>query len=153
MKKFIVGLFVIAFVQFMNVACFAATGDPVIEGKAAASITVTGTLTAGGSDIQGGQTVNITPVTTATYDIQTTDYILHVTYTTTGPVTSLTLLTAQCVDGRIIRIKDAGGNAATNNITVDTEGSETIDGVSTFVLNTNGEAVDFYAYDGNWFVN
>ena len=38
-------------------------------------------------------------------------------------------------------IKDIGANAGTNNIIIATEGSETIDGSSTYVLNTNREAI------------
>jgi len=104
-------------------------------------------------DIQGGQTVNITTVNAATYDLLVTDYILHVTYTPTGAVTSLTLPTAQCVSGRTILIKDAGGNAGTNNITIDTQGSETIDGAAIYTLNTDYEAISLYSDGSNWFAN
>ena len=90
-------------------------------------------------------------VDTATYDLLTNIDLLHVTYTLTGPVTSLTLSTAQMMDGRQIDIKDAGGNAGTNNITIDTEGSEKIDGLDTFVMNMNDEEITLYALNGNWF--
>ena len=103
-------------------------------------------------NVQGGQTVKITTVNSATYDLLITDYILNVTYTATGAVTSLTLPTAQVTAGRIIRIKDAGGLAGTNSITVDTQGSETIDGNSTYVLNTNHEAISIYSDGTNWYV-
>ena len=76
----------------------------------------------------------ITTVNAATYDLLETDYILHVTYTVTGAVT-ITLPTAQTVSGERIIIKDAGGNAGINNITIDTEGSETIDGDDTAIIN------------------
>ena len=102
--------------------------------------------------VSGGQIGNITTVTSATYDVLISDYILHVTYTATGPVTSLRLMTAQTVAGRIIHIKDAGGNAGTNNITITTEGSETIDGAATKVLNTNYQSVSLYSDGSNWFV-
>jgi len=72
----------------------------------------------------GAQFVNTTTVNAATYDLLSTDYILNVAYTSTGAVTSLTLPTAQCVDGRTIFIKDTGNKAYINNITIDTEGSE-----------------------------
>ena len=83
----------------------------------------------------GGRFVNITTVNAATYDLLVTDDILNVTYTATGAVTSLTWPTAQMTAGRIVTIKDAGLNANTNNITIDTGGSETIDGAATLTIN------------------
>jgi len=100
---------------------------------------------------KGGNTP-FTIVNAATYDVLTSDLLLHVTYTTTGAVTSLTLPTAQVVQGRELIVKDAGGNAGTNNITVDTEGSETIDGAATAVINGNYDAARFYSDGTNWFV-
>lgn len=99
-----------------------------------------------------GSKVGVTTVNAATYDLLVTDYILHVTYTGTGAVTSLTLPSAQVVSGRVIHIKDAGGNAGTNNITIDTEGSETIDGSATAVINSNYSAYSLYSDGSNWFV-
>lgn len=101
--------------------------------------------------INGGLTRNVTIVNAATYDLLITDDILHVTYTTTGPVTSLTLPTAQTVNGRTITIKDASGNSTINNITIDTEGSEKIDGQDTRILNSDYESVQLYSDGTNWF--
>jgi hypothetical protein len=100
----------------------------------------------------GSITRNTTTVNAATYDLATTDDILNVTYTTTGAVTSLTLPTAQCVDGRVIVIKDAGGNASTYNITIDTEGTEKIDGGDTFIINGDYDSITLYSDGSNWFV-
>jgi len=93
---------------------------------------------------------HITVVNAATYDLLPSDDILNVTYTATGAVT-ITLPTAQCVAGRTIVIKDAGGNAGTNNITIDTEGSETIDGAATEVISSNYDSVTIYSDGSNWF--
>ena len=95
--------------------------------------------------------VNITTVNTATYDLLVTDYLLNVTYTETGAVTSLTLPSAQTIEGRVIVIKDTG-NASTYSITIDTEGSETIDGDATLILDSDYEAVNLYSDGSNWFV-
>lgn len=95
---------------------------------------------------------NITTVNTATYDLLVSDYILHVTYTATAAVTSLTLPTAQVVAGRKITIKDAGGSAGTNNITIDTEGAQTIDGAATAVINGNYDYITLYCDGSNWFI-
>ena len=64
---------------------------------------------------------------------------------------TITLPTASVVKGRAFIIKDEDGNAATNNITVATEGSETIDGAATYVLTSNYESVGLYSYGTNWF--
>jgi len=100
----------------------------------------------------GGRVKNVTTVNAATYDLLITDEILHVTYTGTGAVTSLTLPTAQVIAGRTIVIKDAGGNSATNNITIDTEGSETIDGAATFVIEEDYSSVSLYCDGSDWYV-
>ena len=102
--------------------------------------------------VNGGLSIDTTTVNVATYDLLVTDYILNVTYTTTGAVTSLTLPTAQTTDGRMIIIKDAAGNAGTNNITIDTEGSETIDGIATAVISTNYSSLSLYSDGSNWFI-
>jgi len=93
---------------------------------------------------------NSTVVNVATYDLLPTDYLLRVTYTSTGAVTSLTLPTAQVVAGRKIIVKDSGGLAGTNNITIDTEGDETIDGAATLVINTNYSSKTIYCNGTNW---
>lgn len=105
-----------------------------------------------GITISGAQKVNETTVNAATYDLLATDYILNVAYTTTGAVTSLTLPTAQCVAGRAIVIKDTGGLSGTNNITIDTEGSETIDGDETAVINSDYSSINLYSDGSNWFI-
>lgn len=73
---------------------------------------------------------NVTTVSTATYDVVPSDQVLHITRTSTGTC-AIDLKTAQLQAGRVILFKDAGGNCSTYNITVTTEGSETIDGGAT----------------------
>lgn len=56
----------------------------------------------------------------------------------TGSATSVTLPnTASLTVGKVIIVKDAKGDAATNNITITGNNSETIDGQSNYVLNNN----------------
>lgn len=100
----------------------------------------------------GGLERNITTVNAATYDTLETDHILHVTYTGTAAVTSLTLMSATCTDGRVLVIKDAGGNAAANTITIDTEGAETIDGSPTAIINGNYDSLSLYCESSNWYI-
>jgi len=94
----------------------------------------------------------VTTVNVATYDVLASDRRLNIAYTVTGAVTSLTLPTAQAVNGRTIKIKDSGGSAGSNNITIDTEGAEKIDGENTFVMNSNYESEEFYSDGINWFI-
>jgi len=103
-------------------------------------------------DIGGSHKVNVTTVNAATYDLVGTDYILNVTYTGTGAVTSLTLPTAQTKEGRVIHIKDAAGNAGTNTITIDTGGTEKIDGQDTLVINADYNSASLYSDGSNWFI-
>ena len=109
---------------------------------------------AGGIDSQFIQSYgaiyrHITTVNTATYDLLASDDILNVTYTATGAVT-ITLPTAQCVAGRVIVIKDARGNAGTNNITVDS--TDNIDGAGTYVINSDYGSITLYSTGTTWMV-
>lgn len=68
--------------------------------------------------------------------------------TTSGPATA-TIQSADIVDDTLFIIKDEFGNASTNNITIDTQGSETIDGVSSVDIQVNYGVVRLMARSGN----
>ncbi len=68
---------------------------------------------------------------------------------TTVPRT-ITLATAAVVEGKLLDIKDESGAAATNNIIIDTEGSETIDGLVSISITKNFGAVRLYVNGPNW---
>ena len=99
----------------------------------------------------GGRNKSVVTVAAATYDLLATDEIVLVDYTTTGAVTSFTLPTAQVVDGRTFQVYDVDGNAGTNNITLDTEGTEKINGADTFVMATDSQAITVTCDGTNWF--
>jgi hypothetical protein len=100
----------------------------------------------------GGIVHNVTTVADSVYTTEISDTFIHVTYTATGAVT--VTLSTECanVEGLPLHIKDAGGNAGTNNITIDTEGSETIDGSATVTISSNDDSVSLYSDGSNWFI-
>lgn len=65
---------------------------------------------------------------------------------------TVTLDTDDVIDGNIIIIKDEAGTASSaNNITIATEGSETIDGASTQTITTDYGVLRLYSNGTNWF--
>ena len=108
-----------------------ANGDWTIDGD----MTVTGSLTN-----------NVTEVSIVTV-LLPSDNILHVLIGCT-----ITIPSAQIVDGREITIKDATFNASVENITIVTEGAETIDGAANLLIDTDGGSYTLYFYDGNVFI-
>ena len=87
-------------------------------------------------------------VTSATYTGKAGDRMIGVNRA--GAVT-VTLPTAQLRPGRRYAVKDEFGAAATNNITVATEGSETIDGSATDTISDNYGSKTYYSDGSNWF--
>jgi len=65
---------------------------------------------------------------------------------------TITLDTDDVVDGRVIIIKDEAGTAnSANNITIATEGAETIDGAATITISVDFGAARLYSDGTNWF--
>lgn len=85
----------------------------------------------------------------ANYKTTASDYIVGVD--TSGGAVTITLGSATVTEGRFVIIKDEKGNAGTNNITVATEGSETIDGSASITISSNYGAVILYSDGSNWF--
>ena len=85
------------------------------------------------------------------YSVSTsTDYLL---IQTSGGVVRVVLPLASVMgSGRRFMIKDATGNAATNNITIAVSGTDTIDGASSFVVDVNFASVSVLSDGSNWFV-
>jgi len=89
--------------------------------------------------------------TSATVNFLQTSDILLVSYTATGAVT-VNLPPAAAMVGRTIRIKDSGLNATTFNITIDANGSETIDGATTALIDTDAGALSLYSDGASWHI-
>jgi len=94
---------------------------------------------------------NVTTVNDATYDLLAADDILHVTRTATGAC-AIEWKTAQIVSGRVVIIKDAGGNASAFNITLTGESGETIDGAASAVISGDHDSITVYSDGTNLFV-
>ena len=125
------------------------------------TLTIDGSPPESGSEIQAidGDTV-LTPtglnsfliVTRSSVDVSTTGEDIIAIDDTTIPRT-VTLTTGgltQYIE-RILTIKDESGNAGTNNITIDTQGSELIDGVANLVITVNYGSVTIYSDGINFF--
>ena len=83
----------------------------------------------------------------------TTTIANEVILVNTDAARAIELGTAATVDGKVIIIKDSDGTGATtNNITVSTEASETIDGSATYTLNADRESVTLVSNGTNWFI-
>jgi len=70
------------------------------------------------------------------HTVSSTDYIILATGTA-SPVRKVTLPAISGQQGRIIIVKDASGNAGSNGLEVDGNGSETIDGSADKLINSN----------------
>lgn len=71
--------------------------------------------------------------------------------TSTASARTITLDTDDVIDGLIIIVKDESGAANVNNITIDTEGTELIDGAASIVINTAYGVARLYSNGTNWF--
>lgn len=118
------------------------------------SVTTSGAVEVNGRfTAQGAQVVTAVTPGAGNYNVTATDYAILKTGITGGGDTINLEAAATAGGGRVLVIKDATGTAGTNNITIEPDGSETIDGASNFVMNTNYGAVTL-ACDGSsgWYV-
>lgn len=88
---------------------------------------------------------NITFVNTP-YTLTGTDDILHVD-STVGPL-QITVPTILITAGVRFSVKDGGGLAGTNTITIVGQGGELIDGAANKTITVNYDSVSFYSYGG-----
>ncbi|MEV0360083.1 glycosyl hydrolase family 28-related protein [Nocardia sp. NPDC050697] len=94
--------------------------------------------------------VSETVVRTGTTTVGRTESVIL--YNNTSPVTATLPDATKVPPQRRVTIKDYRGSAATNNITVATMNSQTIDGVATKTINANYGSLSFISDGSNWFV-
>lgn len=81
----------------------------------------------------------------------TTSDTYYVFADTNDSTATITLSSSDAIEGREIVIVDVGGNAGVNAITIDTEGSENIDGSASTTISTNNGSVRVVSDGTNWF--
>jgi len=116
------------------------------------NLTITaGTATIGGKvTMSAAQKVFYGAVKTANYTASlTADYIIPVN--SSGGAFTISL-PAGHASGDTFTIKDVNGSLATNNVTIDPNAAETIDGAATFIMTVNRQAVTVVSNGTNWFI-
>ena len=99
--------------------------------------------------IEGGQSSKRIDIAGA-YSVLSTDYILSVDTTTIAATITLPEISA-VEDGHIVIIKDKTNNSYVNTITVSPSGVDTVDGGSSFVIQSDGASFVFVANAaGDW---
>ncbi len=114
------------------------------DGTGTDDITLSGTVVVGGG-------VSLAHISKDTNYTTTADDCI-VSVDSTGGAVTITLGSASVAAGKIVVIKDAGGSANSNNITIDTEGSETIDGSASTSITSDYGVVRLYSDGTNWFI-
>lgn len=87
---------------------------------------------------------------TGNYTLTGADYTAA--FDTTSSALTATLPTAVGVTGKVYKVKDWKGTAATNNLTVNTTSSQTIDGVTSVTLNTAYASLTVQSDGANWII-
>lgn len=98
-----------------------------------------------------GQKYKVKDLTDTTYNVLLSDFILGV-YSTTSARSLILPPLSLAGPGKAYIVKDAGGSATSNNITV--SASDLIDGQSTYVINTNYWSTTFVGNErqDGWYI-
>ena len=150
----------------ITVSTNAIISNCVLQSSNASVISGAGTVALGGITFPGTSS-NVTATTTngiiqqvgapayhyvataVNYLIKPTDGIIGAN--SSSSMITITMPASGATPGQRWTIKDEGGDAAVNNITVSGNGFN-IDGVVTFVMNTNFESIDIYWTGTQFFI-
>jgi len=106
--------------------------------------TPTHTLSVVGTSHLSGGLIHNRIKKTGNYTVTTSDYIVGVD-TTSSPVTLTFPAAAAALDGQVWLIKDEGGSASSNKITITgSDNSNTIEGQNSIVLESNNASIHIY---------
>lgn len=78
-----------------------------------------------------------------------TDGSFFINVDTSSSAITITIRSLEIAQATAFVIKDVSGNAGTNNITINTEGSETIDGSASKTISTNYGTLRLYGNNNN----
>ena len=135
------------------------SGTPSLAQVPFQSLTTTGTsgvstLVSGVLNIpdysSGAATVSYHAVTSSSYSMVASDRVIGVNFA--GAVTITMVSAASVAAGTMIIIKDESGNAGTNNITINPQVGQTIEGLSSQVITTGKDDRRMYSTGSNWFL-
>lgn len=133
-----------------NILFYTSDGSPLVERMRIDSIGNVGIGISPNSKLQVDGSVAVKRVATAV-SIPTADEVI-IGVTDTSVTRTITIQTADIVVGRIFIIKDESGAAGTNNITIDTQGAETIDGAASVAITADFGAARLYSDGSNLFL-
>jgi hypothetical protein len=127
---------------------------PASDGTNTQALTTDGNGVLSFSDQTAALTRTVRNVTATPDTVSESDDILNVTLSLTTPVTMNLPVISGLSGLSIINIVDAGGNSALNNITITPNGSDTIIGEASLVINSDYETSTIYSESGlsNWFI-
>ena len=99
---------------------------------------------------QAGQTVKTSVASSFPYTVADSDYVILVEGT--GTPRGINLPAKANHVGRVLIIKDASGNASSNNIQINPSGSENIDGLGDKLMNGNKSSLTIVCGSDQWYV-
>jgi hypothetical protein len=133
-----------------------------LDGDICDDTTVFGTLTATANvvaqklvgNLFGGICYNTTVVSAASYSVNANDDFIFVDRTTTGTATiTLPVISTLPNLRKIYHIVDSGGNASTNNITINRSGGDTINGETSALIDLDNNSISVVADLGSrWII-
>ena len=110
-----------------------------------------GNVVMNGTTLQASaQRVSTTVASSFPYTVAEGDYVILVEGT--GSPRTINLPAKANHAGRVLIIKDATGNASSNNIEIDPNGSETIDGTSTKLMSGDKSSLTIVCGSDQWYV-
>jgi hypothetical protein len=104
----------------------------------------------GATELNSSQKVNATVVSSFPYTVSDNDYVILVEGT--GTPRGIDLPAKANHTGRVLIIKDASGNASTNNIQINPNGSENIDGLGDKLINGNKSSLTIVCGTDQWYI-